>query len=222
MRIRIAKPSDSTSIAEIHYQSREKLSGGFFSRVSKYFLYRYYKIILDDPNSVIVCAEDSSGRISGFASGTLDAEKQFSNLRKYKFRLALALIPSIIRNPKILYEAIIRYLSTQAKGGYNYVSVTGPRTEFWVWDVRNKNTIWAGVLNNTHLHVLFLLGIKKVKFEVDAENQAVVRFSERNGAELLGQFILGDGRERFIMQYDLVKKFSRKRREINSNGDNSE
>jgi hypothetical protein len=210
MRIRIAKPSDSSSIAEIHYLSRDKLTGGFFSRVSKYFLYHYYKIILDDPNSLIICAEDLDGRISGFASGTLDAEKQFSNLRKHKLRLAIALIPSIVSNPKIIYEAFYRYLSTQKKGKKRYVTVIGPRTEFWVWDARNKNTIWAGVLNNTHLHIILLLGIKKISFEVDAKNLSVVKFSERNGAEFVKSFILEDGRERFIMQYDLVKKFRRK------------
>jgi len=210
MRLRIAKPSDSTSIAEIHYLSRDKLSKGFFSQVSKYFLYQYYNIVLNDPNAVVVCAEDSDGQIAGFASGTLDSEKQFSNLRKYKFRLAISLIPSIARNPRLLYEAFFRYMSTQKKGEKVYVSISGPRTEFWVWDARNKSTIWAGVLNNTHLHIIFLLGVKKISFEVDAENKSVVKFSERNGAEYISRFILADGRERFIMQYNLVKKFRRK------------
>ncbi|QWD48036.1 hypothetical protein C2742_01680 [Polynucleobacter paneuropaeus] len=213
MRLRIAKPSDSASIAEIHYLSRDKLTKGFFSHVSKYFLYQYYNIVLNDPNTVVVCAEDSDGEIAGFASGTLDSEKQYANLRKYKFRLAIALIPSIATSPRLLYEAIFRYLSTQKKGEKKYVSIYGPRTEFWVWDARNKSTIWAGVLNNTHLHILLLLGVKKIRFEVDAQNQSVVKFSERNGAEFISRFILPDGRERFIMQYDLVKKFRRKPRE---------
>ena len=93
MRIRIAKPSDSKSIAKIHFASHDKLAKGFFSQVSLSFLVQYYKILLDEPNSVVVCAEDTDGTICGFASGTLNAEKQFSNLGRYKMRMVLSLMP---------------------------------------------------------------------------------------------------------------------------------
>jgi len=210
LRIRLAKPSDSSAIAELHYLSRDKLSKGFFSKVSKFFLVQYYKILLDDPNSVVVCAEEFDGVIYGFASGTLDAEKQFSNMGKHKMRFFLALLPSILMNPKILLDAISRYLSTHGKGSEKYVSVSGARTEFWVWDPRNNKSIWAGVLNNSHLHLLFILGVKGVHFEVDENNQAVVKFSELNGASMVDRIVLSDGRVRLIMHYDLVKKFARK------------
>lgn len=210
MRIRLAKPSDSKAIAEIHYLSRDKLTKGFFSQVTRSFLVHYYKVVLDDPNSVVVCVEENDGTICGFASATLNAEKQFANLGKHKFRLAFALVPTIMMKPKILWEAVSRYLSIQGKSDARYVSVSGVRGEYWVWDPRNKNTIWAGVLNNTHLHMLYVLGAKNLRFEVDEENLAVVYFSERNGAELLDRMLLNDGRARLIMNYDLVKKFGRK------------
>jgi hypothetical protein len=210
MRIRVAKPSDSKDIAEIHFASRDKFTKGFFSQVSKLFLVHYYKVVLNDPNSVVVCAEDDVGKICGFASATLNAEQQFANMRKHKIRLGLALLPTIMMKPWILRDTLYRYASTQGKGNKQYVSVSGVRGEYWVWDPRNKNTIWAGVLNNTHLHMLKVLGAKHLRFEVDADNLGVVRFSERNGAELLDRVVLNDGRERLIMSYDLVKKFGRK------------
>ena len=210
VRIRVAKPSDSKAIAALHFAARAKLAKGFFSQVSKLFLVHYYKVVLDDPNSVVVCAEESDGVICGFASGTLDVAKQFSNMGRHKFRFALALLPSIVMNPKIILEAFSRYLSTQGKGNEKYVSVAGARTEFWVWDSSNKNSIWSGVLNNAHLHLLLILGVKSVHFEVDADNDAVVKYSKRNGAVLLDQFKLKDGRIRLLMQYDLVKKFARR------------
>jgi hypothetical protein len=210
MRIRVAKPSDSKAIAEIHYLSRDKKSRGFFSEVSKCFLVQYYKSILNDPNSVIVCAEESDGKICGFASASLNAERQFANLRKHKIRLALALMPTIARKPAIMWEAVSRYLSTQGKTETKYVSVTGARGEYWVWDPRNTSTIWAGVLNNTHLHVLQVLGTKNLFFEVDEDNQPVVSFSQRNGAEVIDRMVMNDGRGRLTMKYDLVKKFGRK------------
>lgn len=210
MRIRVAKPSDSKAIAAIHFASRDKLTKGFFSQVSKLFLIHYYKVVLDDPNSVVVCAEDKDETICGFASATLNAEMQFANLRKHKVRLGLALLPTIMMKPKILLDALSRYASTQGKGDKKFVAVSGVRGEYWVWDPRNKNTIWAGVLNNTHLHLLKVLGAKNLRFEVDADNLGVVRFSERNGAELLDRVVLSDGRVRLIMSYDLVKKFGQK------------
>jgi hypothetical protein len=174
------------------------------------FLVHYYKVVLDDPNSVVVCAEGSDGVICGFASGTLDAAKQFSNMGRHKLRFSLALFPSIVMNPKIIKDVLSRYLSTQGKSSEKYVSVSGARTEFWVWDARNKESMWAGVLNNSHLHLLLTLGVKSVHFEVDADNDAVVRYSERNGAILVDRIELKDGRFRLIMQYDLVKKFARR------------
>ena len=210
MRIRLAKPSDSRAIARLHFASRAKLSKGFFSQVSMLFLVHYYKVVLDDPNSVVVCAEGSDGVICGFASGTLDAAKQFSNMGRHKLRFSLALFPSIVMNPKIIKDVLSRYLSTQGKSSEKYVSVSGARTEFWVWDARNKGSMWAGVLNNSHLHLLLTLGVKSVHFEVDADNDAVVRYSERNGAILVDRIELKDGRFRLIMQYDLVKKFARR------------
>ncbi|MDR3724535.1 MAG: hypothetical protein P4K83_08635 [Terracidiphilus sp.] len=211
MRIRLAKPSDSKAISEIHYRSRDRSSTGFFSQVSKLFLVHYYKVVLDDPNSVVVCAEDTDGTVCGFASATLDAEKQFTNLSKHKFRLGLALVPTIIMKPKMLREAVSRYLSTQGKGEESYVSITGVRGEYWVWDPCNSNTIWAGILNNAHLHMLQVLGAKNLNFEVDEDNLAVVSYSQRNGAELVDRKMLRDGRGRLMMNYDLVKKFGYKR-----------
>ena len=54
MRIRLVKLSDANQIALIHYKARAKLSQGFFSRVSKTFLVQYYKVILNDPNLMLV------------------------------------------------------------------------------------------------------------------------------------------------------------------------
>jgi hypothetical protein len=210
MRLRIAKPSDSRAIAGIHFASRDKFGLGFFAQVSKLFLVHYYRVVLDDPNSVVVCAEEDDGTICGFASATLDANMQFANIRKHKVRLGLALLPSIMMKPRVLLDALSRYRSTKANGDSKFVSVSGVRGEYWVWSARGNNAIWAGVLNNTHLHVLKILGAKNLRFEVDANNLSVVRFSERNGAELLSRVVLSDGRERLIMNYDLEKKFGRK------------
>ena len=84
MKYRIAKAVDSKYIVELHYNIRETYSIGVFSLLGKSFLKRYYKIILNDPNSVVVCAEDEFGVIQGFCSATLDVEAQLDNIKKQK------------------------------------------------------------------------------------------------------------------------------------------
>jgi len=57
-----------------------------------------------------------------------------------------------------------------------------------------------------------ILGAVEVHFEVDVENTAVVRFSVGNGAKLVDCIELDDGRRRNIYRYDLVEKFSGRRK----------
>lgn len=68
--------------------------------MGKPFLKKYYKIVLNDPNEVVICAENEKGQIVGFNSSTLDAKAQMDNLRRKGFNwLSLHLLLSLqIRN----------------------------------------------------------------------------------------------------------------------------
>ena len=85
IRFRLAKPSDAKQIAYVHLHIRDKYDQGFFAQVNYSFLKQYYKVMLNDPNEVIVCAEDENGLIVGFSSGSLDASKQMKSMRDNKF-----------------------------------------------------------------------------------------------------------------------------------------
>jgi hypothetical protein len=209
--IRTAKPSDAASIAKIHYRSRSQLSAGFFSIAGQLFLKHYYSIVLNNPYSVVVCVEDENRRICGFASGTLDAQAHFADLKKNRIRLGLALLPSIVRNPRILVEALARYRSTKLESDGQFVITSGARGEYWVWDTAFKDTVWAGVLNDAHLRVFRSLGVKTLRFEVDADNPDVVDYSLKNGALVIDTIALTDGRIRYIMEYNLKVKYGRSR-----------
>jgi hypothetical protein len=209
--MRLAKPSDAASIAQIHYGSSKQLSTGFFSIAGKFFLKQYYSIILDNPYSVVVCVEDENRRICGFASGTLDASAHFANLKNNRIRLGLALLPSIVQKPRILVEALSRYRSTELESEGQFVITSGARGEFWVWDAASKDTVWAGVLNDAHLRIFRSLGVKTLRFEVDAENPDVVAYSLKNGAVVIDTIALADGRTRYIMEYNLRVKYGRSR-----------
>ena len=66
---RIAKVSDAKQIAQIHYSVRHKHPLGIFSQMGFSFLKQYYRVILDDPYEIIICAENDKREIVGFNSG---------------------------------------------------------------------------------------------------------------------------------------------------------
>ena len=74
IRFRLAKPSDAKEIAGVHWQVRDRYTQGIFLSLGKNFLSAYYRIILDDPWEVMVCAVNEDGRIIGFANTTMDAQ----------------------------------------------------------------------------------------------------------------------------------------------------
>ena len=76
-KLRLAKPSDAKEIANLHYSIREQGAPGIFAMMGKPFLKKYYKIVLNDPNEVVICAENEKGQIVGFNSSTLDAKVLF-------------------------------------------------------------------------------------------------------------------------------------------------
>jgi len=131
--LRLAKPSDAGRLAELHYLSRESGAAGFFSKVSRSFLKHYYKVVLDDPYSVVICAEASDGKIKGLASGTLDAEKHFARLAKHRLMFGLLLIPSMLTSPELLRQAFSRFRSSKGGDGKKFVVTRGARTETWIW-----------------------------------------------------------------------------------------
>jgi hypothetical protein len=208
MRYRIAKPSDLKQIVNIHYAIRETYPVGIFSQLGKLFLRQYYKIILNDKNEVVLCAEDENGKIVGFCSGTLDAEAQIANLRRHKLSLGIAAISAIVCKPTLIKSLIERYKSTQNSVGVKFITAKGTRGEYWVWNAADKDSISSIEMHEAGLNILKALGVKEVTFEVDKVNKNVFLFHKVNGAEIVDEFILPDGRERVKMKYDLKNRKS--------------
>jgi hypothetical protein len=209
MRYRIAKPSDLRQIVNIHYAIRATYSVGIFAQLGKAFLRQYYKILLDDKNEVIVCAENDQGKIVGFCSSTLDVEAQMANIRSHKVSLGLAAFGSIIAKPSLVKALIQRYTSTKKDTGVRFVAAQGARAEYWVWDASCKDSISSVELHEVSLKLLKALGVKELTFEVDKVNKQIFQFHEFNGAKSVEEFMLPDGRVRVMMKYDLANRESR-------------
>ncbi|MFR7825042.1 MAG: hypothetical protein ACLU30_18970 [Odoribacter splanchnicus] len=62
-KLRLAKPSDAKEIANLHYSIREQGAPGIFAMMGKPFE-RYYKIVLNDPNEVVIVQKTKKARLS--------------------------------------------------------------------------------------------------------------------------------------------------------------
>jgi len=206
IRLRLAKPSDTKQIAEIQYSLRKTHDVGIFSQMDKVFLKQYYNIVLNDPWEVIVCAENEKGKIVGFNSSTLDAAKQMETFRKYKFRLGIASITSIIRNPRLIKSLLDRYNSTKIGSNLHFVINYGARGEFWAWKESEKDPIASIEMNAAYRAILRALGVKELFYEVDSSNKKVIAIHKLNKDEIINTIKLPDGRERYLMKSDLTRK----------------
>lgn len=206
---RLAKPDDAKRIADVHYSVRGRYDAGIFSRLGKPFLRRYYKIILNDPYEIVICAE-KDGRILGFSSSTLDSQRQMSRLRKHKLSLAGSALPSIVKKPSLIAQLLQRYKATRADSDIRFVHTEGVRGEYWAWDPDVADPIAAVELDDVSHKVLYALGAEEVCFEVDAINKNVLKLHKLNKAEEMERIMLPDGRERVLLKYDLKAKYSKK------------
>jgi hypothetical protein len=212
MRYRFAKRTDIDRIVYLHHKVRQVYDVGFFSKVDKTFLKQYYKTILDDPNEIVLCAEDNNGIIQGFCSGNLNVSKQKLLLIKNKWKLGIALIPSIMVKPNLILESLNRFRSINQNQSKNkqYIVEDGVRSEYWTWNDNAKDSESSTDLLNRFYHIIYILGYNEVYFEVDLINQHIFKFHLYNGAELIEKILLSDGRERAILKYNLITKFKNK------------
>lgn len=203
IRFRLAKPSDAKQIAYVHYHIRDKYDQGFFAQVNYAFLKQYYKVVLNDPCEVVVCAEDENQKIVGFCSASLDAERQFKRMRANKWGFTLPLFTSALSNPKLIKSALDRFKSTKGDSNNEYVTSKGARSEYWGWLPDRKDSENSVVMQDIMYYLLKMLGVEKLYFEVDKINKKIFKFHKINGAEEVKTYTMPDGRERVELVYDL-------------------
>ena len=210
VRFRLAKPSDARALANVHYSTRDKNDMGIFAQMRKGFLTTYYKIILNEPNEVVLCAE-KNGKIVGINSFTLDAEKQQKCLRRNMFRLGFSALGTIICKPRIIVQLFRRFISLKKNSDNKFILSSGTRGEFWGWDPSESNPEMSIELNETAMLFARLLKCNTLPFEVDIDNRSIYKFHKINGATEKEKIVLSDGRERVLMEYDLTNRKQFKR-----------
>ena len=206
IRFRLAKPCDAAKLADCHWHVRDRYTRGIFLLLGKRFLKTYYKIILNEPWEIVVCAENEDGKIVGFSSSTQDAEKQSGAIRKNKVRLGLSALWAILCKPTLFKEVWLRYRAVNNEEGPRYMKTSGCRGDYWCWLKEEGDSLKSFEMENAKNKMLFLLGEKEIYGEIDKVNDGVVRYQTRvNKAEIVDEYTLPDGRVRLTYRIDLSK-----------------
>lgn len=202
-KVRFASLQDAGILAETHWQSTGHQPGSFMGRLGKRFLHEYWRLILHEKHSVILCAEDVDGQFLGFVSGTTDSEERQQTLRRNKLRLGVAALPALLKNPRLLRDILMRQRSQSAlSGDGGFVVQTGAREDYWAWLPKAKGAL---ELHLKWMSVMRLLGVDSVKGEVDKVNDVVLKTHRILGARVIKEFVTPDGKTRLIIEYKLQK-----------------
>lgn len=204
IQFRLAKPSDAKQIANCHWHVRDRYTEGIFLSLGEQFLRAYYQIILDDPNEIIVCAENKEGEIVGFSSGSLNAESQTVSIRSHKVKLGMAALLGLIRHPSYFKGVWQRYTSLKSTDDHKFLHMKGARSEYLCWKKGAEGSISMMLLDKIKFKMMHELGIKEVFFEIDRQNERLFNAQQRmKNITLLEEYTLPDGRVRGLFRMDL-------------------
>ncbi|MDD3248794.1 MAG: hypothetical protein PHF23_00260 [Smithellaceae bacterium] len=196
--LRIGKPQDSYQIAMVHY---ECAPNDFICTLGMHFLKSYYRILLSESKSVIVCAEKEHAGVIGFLVATLDAAEHLKTLRKKTIRLFVSALPILITKPNLILEVIKRRKAASIKGNNDYVVTEGAHLEFWgLISGFRKSGIGEKILRSL-LITMYSLGTKEIRCEVDYDHIKVAQVHIRCGARIIREFDTPDNKKRMILEY---------------------
>lgn len=200
---RLGKISDHIALAQIHYHSGQFQNDGFMYRLGFDFLKRYYKVLLSEKQSFVLVAEDRSGCIHGFVSGTQNANSHLSAIRNDRVFLALTLLKSVVFSPAILKEILRRYkYVNRINDAESFGALDGARLEYWIWDTDSSSNL-SVLLLKAWINIMKEMGVNEIHGEVDKFNIKSQKVHKLMGAIFYDTKILTDGRERTFYKYIL-------------------
>jgi hypothetical protein len=203
MNTRLAKLSDAQALAELHIRCARQFDGGLALQLGTRYIRTYYRILISEKKSVVLCTEDGARGLVGLASGTLDYYSEHeSALARNRIPLLWAAVPALLRSP-----SLVRAITARTRARKFEESHAAPddlakaHFMFWGWDPDAELGGGAIVLMQKWLSVVRLLGAKEIIFEVDSTNKKVVQIHRLLGARTLRTVNTPDRGQRFVMEY---------------------
>jgi hypothetical protein len=203
MKTRFAKLPDAQRLADLHVKCARTTGGGFGTQFGTAYMRAYYRILLSERWSVVLCTEDATGRVIGLASGTLGHFLEHErSLARDRVSLLCAALPALLRAPTLLRAvgAAARGRASQSTQG----EIDAPSTAhflFWAWDPQSDVTGGAILLMQKWMSIVRLLGAKRIVFRVDAANERLVRIHQLLGATTVATVETPDRGLRYVMEY---------------------
>ncbi len=203
VRFRRAGPEDADRVARLHHRCSGQQPGGFMHRLGLPFFRRYYRILLPDPNTLVLCAEAPSGQILGFVAGCSDAQAEMARLQRHRAGLLLACAGPLLKQPSLALDlwARKRYLDNSRPEGWGLAGEA--RISFWCWEPGSEASRQPTVLLRRFLECLRAAGARTVRLEVDRVNRKVEITQRLMGARTVGVVRTPDGGERLLMEHVL-------------------
>jgi hypothetical protein len=191
-------------MAEVTMACANELDENIFLQAGGRFLRAYYRIVLQEKNSVVVLAVDDCDpdRVLGFVTGSLDAAASAEVLCRHKLTLAIAALPAMLLRPSLLRRLRTRLRATSSmNSAEEYVVGKGARAAFMAM-LPEARAGGEGVFLFYHwLATMRALGAREIRLEVDVANARVVAIHKRLGAAVIKEVVTPDGKARVFMEY---------------------
>jgi hypothetical protein len=205
IEFRFANCYDAKQLAKLHYLCSQAQPGGFMFKLGRRFFLEYYRILLRERTTVVLCADAGRDGIVGLISASTDVKKEIEALRKGRYKLLLAALPNLIRQPSLIRTVISREKSLSPTSmGEGFIVGSGARLTFWGWLPNYPSKGHSVRLLKAILKILGTLGISSVQLEVDRVNRNVEVVYRLLGAKVVKEFTTKDGRQRMVMEHNLT------------------
>jgi hypothetical protein len=108
IKIRHANYNDLKQLMDLHYRCSIVQPAGFMFKLGRRFILEYYRILLKEKTSLLLCADAGMDGIVGLISANLDAKESLKWLKSGSYRLFLAALPALARKPVLIKEIYSR------------------------------------------------------------------------------------------------------------------
>jgi hypothetical protein len=207
INIRPATYRDLKELAELHYLCSSVQPGAFMFKLGRGFILEYYRILLKEKTSLVLCADAGNDGIVGLICAHLDAKESLKWLKSESYRMFLAALPALARQPLLIKKILSRAKSLWGlSSGDNYVIGSGARIAYWGWSPDYPSRGHSVFLLKTLLKNFENNHVNRVRFEVDRLNRKVEVIHRLLGAKVVREFKTPDGRSRMIMEYILGQR----------------
>jgi ribosomal protein S18 acetylase RimI-like enzyme len=192
IEFRRARSGDLRSVVRIH---RQAFGGFFLTELGPLFLMKYYRLVLERPDGILIVAVEGSD-VAGFVAGFASPAGFYGEMKKRKFSFALASIPALLRSPGIMRRLLLdfREVKNSADPGPEQEPGRGELSSIGVAPQWSGHGVGRGLLT-AFMARAGEFGLNAVTLTTDADNnEAVNEFYRKAGFCLLRTFTRGNRR----------------------------